>query len=412
MNTAIDQREKLRSRVSTPELAGVKSCSAFDVPKRKYASRKCASQNFLARKYSSRRPGLAPLELVLWAPVLLFVTALLVNFGTAAAWRVRTEVAARDAADRSRAPRTGANEPRPTTLPEDDGTLADAESRIYAKHGPEQLNELDDPSIDFPVVRGPLPNGFEVYPTLDPDSRGLEQGTAEIDRRYAMLPRLGQFNSGYVRNHSLDDSWAISRMYFSGVIPIPNEHVFAQNGSWTFGAELNGRYHRFSSVPNLYRRTKLLYQFPILTGSLSARFVAAMDAIMNSPWRDELQVLDRDEDFIRYTGRGYDFYPRMRIPCELDRETTRELGLEGPVIDELNSRNEVVLGGVTRLPRRMTERFLSLYLTRIDQILADPTAAESPSELAELEAKVEQLKSFRRELERIEDQLRQNSTAR
>src|SRR5688572_18090339 len=63
---------------------------------------------------SCRRHGLAPMELVLWLPVLLFMVALLVNYGTMATWRIRGEVVAHDAAFRARWGRSGNNEGRLT----------------------------------------------------------------------------------------------------------------------------------------------------------------------------------------------------------------------------------------------------------------------------------------------------------
>ncbi|MBI2480878.1 MAG: pilus assembly protein [Planctomycetia bacterium] len=55
-----------------------------------------------------RRRGLAPLEFVLWLPVLLFVMALMVNYGTIATWRVRSEIVSQHAAWRTRWPRNPA----------------------------------------------------------------------------------------------------------------------------------------------------------------------------------------------------------------------------------------------------------------------------------------------------------------
>src|SRR5688572_28950253 len=95
---------------------------------------------------SLARRGLAPLELVLWLPVFMMVLALMVVFGNAAVWKVRTAFAARDAVWRIRTPRTGQNDPapanfRPATV---NITAGDAGN----------LPSLDDPRIDHPVVRG------------------------------------------------------------------------------------------------------------------------------------------------------------------------------------------------------------------------------------------------------------------
>src|SRR5579872_1195167 len=59
------------------------------------------------------RAGLAPLELVLSLFFLLVMMALTINFGSLASWRVRGNTAARYAAWRTVAPRTGGANPNP-----------------------------------------------------------------------------------------------------------------------------------------------------------------------------------------------------------------------------------------------------------------------------------------------------------
>ncbi len=48
-------------------------------------------------QHGDRRRGLAPVELVLWFPVLLMVMALIVNYANMTSWRLRGEMVARDA---------------------------------------------------------------------------------------------------------------------------------------------------------------------------------------------------------------------------------------------------------------------------------------------------------------------------
>ena len=109
------------------------------------------------RRHREARRGLAPLELVLWIPVLLMTAALMVIFGTSAAWRIRGEVASRDAVWRVLTPRTGDNEHRPDThtWPHEDATYD-------FQYSASQLSSIDLPQLQHEVVRGPLPNGWEV----------------------------------------------------------------------------------------------------------------------------------------------------------------------------------------------------------------------------------------------------------
>lgn len=60
-----------------------------------------------------RRRGLSTLEMVLSLPILLFVMALMINYGTVACWKVRALSVARNAVWSTRWPRTGHSNPRP-----------------------------------------------------------------------------------------------------------------------------------------------------------------------------------------------------------------------------------------------------------------------------------------------------------
>src|SRR5262245_13439660 len=100
----------------------------------------------------ARRRGLAPLELVLAIPILMFVLALSVIFGAVTCWKIRGEVAARDAVFSSRWPRRGAAAGPEWRVPR---------SRSGAYRGAD-LAELDHPVFQNPLIRGPLPNGIAV----------------------------------------------------------------------------------------------------------------------------------------------------------------------------------------------------------------------------------------------------------
>ena len=66
-----------------------------------------------SRRARRQARGLATLEMVLCLPFLLFIMALMINFGTAAAWKVRTLVVARNACWATRWPRGTGDLPRP-----------------------------------------------------------------------------------------------------------------------------------------------------------------------------------------------------------------------------------------------------------------------------------------------------------
>lgn len=343
-----------------------------------------------------RRHGLAPLELVLWIPILLFVAALMVIYGTSAAWRIRGEVAARDSIWRVLTPRTGRHEPRPAepTWPEA------ADGATYDFEDAEPLTVLDDPAIQHPVVRGPLGSDWQVTPILDPDAEGMMQGTSSIVRPFPMLARLGSYRSGEIAHPILDRPWTVDWSYRMGVLQWPNEV---------------GGFRPTSLVPDVFRRSVLIYQFPQVDGARS-QFEQVVSEAMNLVQGPGLRVLDDDPEIRHYMGSSPDFHPRARIECSEDPERVRDEALEQHVIDWIDSRGNVQLGGITQLPRRLTQFFLSMYRNRIAQIQAaiqNGTATPGmQAELADLEAKVEQLEAYEMRLPEIEDDLRRSSTAR
>lgn len=149
-----------------------------------------------------RRAGLAPLELVLALPLLLMVMALTIDAGTAACWKVRAAMVARDAIWSSRWPRTGlATMPQPANWP------AGATSGIQGPGAQIQpLTMLDLPSINQPVARGPALGACTVVNTLLDPTRGMMQGTSGIQRPLPMLPLLPPIT--YNLTHPLlTDGW-------------------------------------------------------------------------------------------------------------------------------------------------------------------------------------------------------------
>lgn len=338
-----------------------------------------------------RRRGLAPLEFVLWLPVLLFVMALMVNYGTMATWRVRSEIVSRDAAWRTRWPRDGANEAPPTRpyWPRD---------AVMTTEPDDAPDLLDIPEIDHPVVRGPIPNGFVVRPIFDP-TQGAFKGVSEVNRRYPLLPRIGSFESGDVDTPLIDRQWSSAAM----------------------------------RIPNLYRRTLVLYELPRTDPSLPQAFSQSVSSVLSIPHYTDLAVLDRDADIRRYTGRYVDFHPRVGRMCELDPQIVYDRQVER-LVDIRQVDGDIRLGEISRLPRTMTDYFLRMYRAAvqrmqnsIDQLQAEldgvppPTAqrqaqilaqiAALEAEIAVIEPKIDQLEAYLARLPQIEDDLRAAAAA-
>lgn len=241
------------------------------------------------------RRGLAPLEFVLWLPILLGVMAMMVNLGTMTGWRLRGEIVARDATWRARFPRDAANEPRPENHVWPQPAVID----LVGGAPRDQISQLDDPEIDHPVVRGPLPNGFVVEQVLNPATGG-QHGVSSINRSFPLMSKLGRYQSGNIEQMHLERRWQASEM----------------------------------RIPNVYRRTVVLYQFPKPSASLKQTFDQASNRIHKFP-REPFYVLYQDDDYIKYTGGAPDFRPRISPNmCETDPDLVEQTKVE-PLIGQI-----------------------------------------------------------------------------
>lgn len=221
------------------------------------------------------RRGLSPLELVLALPLLLLIMALMINFGTAASWKVRTLLVARHAAWSARWPRTPDQFPRPDYWPE---------SAAAAEEDAGRLEALDDPRVDLPVARGPLPMTRVHDELLDP-TRGLRVATARLSREFPLLGKLGAYQL-QSRQWILDDKW---------------------------------QYQRMGLPANRHRRIPVIYELAKADPSHMNRYAQAINALVSSPCWPLLAPLDRDPQV------GFrDFHPRLRRFCTVDTAVAGE----------------------------------------------------------------------------------------
>jgi hypothetical protein len=327
-----------------------------------------------------RARGLAPLEMVLSLPILLFIMALIINFGAVASWKVRGLSAARHAVWSSRWPRSRGAFPRPTYWipPESEMGAVDAGN----------VAELDDPRVDLPVVRGPLPNGFEVNEDLLDPTRGLRRGESRRRADFPLLPGLGPYHRT-ARNRFLDDKWQYQRTDW------PEE-----------GARL---------PVNAWRRIPVIYRLPQASPGLVSAYMAAANAILSSPTRADLAPLEtwKDDEYIGYSARfGWplerrDFHPRLQRFCSLDPETADERAQS--VVDRVQGRGRRgepgwipgVAWELTRARIALYRRVIAELSSRISAV-PPPSAAEIAGMLAEisgLEGKIEVLQEFQTRLE-------------
>lgn len=317
------------------------------------------------RERPSARGGLSTLEMVLALPLLLFVMALMLNYGTVACWKVRALSVARHSVWANRHPRDAALAPRPAYWPST-GTGNGAGP-------PENVAALGDSRVDLPVARGPLPYGTIVHSDLLDPERGLVEGSASLTREFPLMRSLGTYD---LRAHDylLDDTWEYGRM------------------DWP---EQNGSLHY-----NHSRRIPVIYALAKADNSLSAAFSQAVMASLRAAYRRSLRPLDDDEE-VRYYLATYPAYlPRVRVPDLVRRYglasscTTDEAAIQALVdilvteIQGTTDSNGRQIGG---MPADITREFIRVYSSIIRGLRNALNATPPPADPARIQAEIAHL---------------------
>jgi hypothetical protein len=273
-------------------------------------------------------------------PLLLMLMALIVVFGTAASWKVRTEVVSRDAMWRARSPRQGHELPRPAAWPS---------SADMGVRGNAPIPAIDDPALRQPVARGPLPGGVSVNSALLNYARGAAAGTADITRNPPMLDKLGPYRF-HVENPILEDRFQFGEMGLGG---------------------------------NRQRRLPVIYELPRAPQALEQAYVRAVVAIETSPVQVLLRPLDRDEEFLAFYRWAPDFHPRVQSFATLDVEWVEK------------NRVRPVVRQIENLPQRMASAFVGLY-----EAMLRTEPPPSPAVEEELRRRIDALRGYISELNR------------
>ena len=290
--------------------------------------------------------GLAPLELVLSLPILLFVMGLMILIGWAATFKVRTQIHSREAAWRSiwRAnPRSDAQAmPNPPGFPPPAQMSVD---RSYVPCIPMPTLELAMYD-SHQVARGPMlidprsGNGLRVDRDLLEVRRGAITGKAVVDRGF---PVLGQMPPrGYrheVNLPVLDNRWQF----------------------WQKGLDSNSARRSLRLYPDLAGR------WQSVTAAHTARFGRLAGMLRNGLGRRQMDLFDRDRELANYYGGYRDYYPnppggaRTSAPGDLsgfaDRLIQRIAGNPRP-------RSGLNAAGI---PGALTRDFLNMYRSLAQQ---------------------------------------------
>lgn len=127
-----------------------------------------------------RRRGLAPLELVLVLPVLMMVAGLLLFVANAGVWKLRANVAAREAAFQSAYPKSGLQAAPPEWRRPD----------LTYTSGPGPNVWSVDPFENHPLFRGPNWPPLTVNSQVFDGSQGLVVGQAQSSIRSGLWPQM------------------------------------------------------------------------------------------------------------------------------------------------------------------------------------------------------------------------------
>ena len=303
------------------------------------------TRSALSRSARVSHKGLAPLELVLSLPILLFVMGLMILIGWVATFKVRTQIHAREAAWRSiwRAnPRSDAqNMPNPPGFPPPASMNVD---RGFVPCIPMPTIELAQTDSHH-VTRGPMlhdhqsGHGLRVDQDMLDPQRGMITGQATVERGF---PVMGQMPPrGY--RHQVDFPILDNRWQF-----------------WQKGLQSNSSRRSLRLYPDLAQR------WQSVTATHTARFDQLANALRNGLSRRQMDLLDRDAELASFYGAYRNYYPyppqaRTSAPADLSRFANQ-------LIEEVQGgprpRNGLDDAGV---PGALTRDFLNMYRSLAQQ---------------------------------------------
>lgn len=340
-----------------------------------------------------RRAGLAPLEMVLSLPILLFVMGLMILIGTAGGWKLRTQINSRQAAFRSLEPRTGSNDGNPRGLP------SNASMRYT---DPNKQFLTSDPFAEFQVMRGPTLSGssssggsagqpIPVNRPLFDMQLGYRWGHTNVERGFPMLAKMPPHEFRFTRETAILD----------GTL-------------W--------QYHTQNIPSNTDRRILYLYDFQIqaLVPQLVNRFQMIASQIVQNPDSEALTPLEGDDpemmqliperspDFARRYSINVNYrqtYDPSFYAAAITLPPARVVGGSVPEPRVARSGNlfdpemvrqqrvEPYKRSITRtIPRAMSQYYIGRYRSVIAQLQA--AMPPDQAQIDALQTKIDQLNRF------------------
>ena len=287
------------------------------------SSLQCSTQRINRIQFRDGRSGLAPLEMTLVLPILMLFMAAIIAFGYASMWKVRSEVVARDVVWRTRFPRDAHDHVQVPEWP------AEGSQRIASGDAIRSFN--DSEVVQSPIIVGQIPE-VTVSDVLV-FSRDVDVAETSISRRPPVLPRLGMINFD------------------------------------SFHEMLDSRFQVFEmGILNTMRRIPLIYQTDLDFILPSAEYQNALAKIDNPAHQRNLDPLERDPDFIRFTGSAPNCYPQIRSFTSTDVQWVYRNRIEDDLLGRIDRLPETIINKTIRLFERLGSQFagtanlLKLYL--------------------------------------------------
>lgn len=310
----------------------------------------------------AHRKGLAPLELVLSLPILLFVMGLMILIGWAATFKVRTQIHSREAAWRSiwRAnPRSDAQAMRnPPGFPPPAEMSVDRSYVPCIRMPTIELAQYDS----HQVARGPMlidprsGTALRVDRDLLDVRRGMITGRAVVDRGF---PVLGQMPPrGY--RHEVDFPVLDNRWQF-----------------WQKGLGSN------SSRRSLKLYPSLAGDWQSVTAGYSAQFQRLAGMLSSGLSRREMDLFDR------VFGDKYPYPPRNARTCDPGQLSDFADRMIEQIYGRPRPRSSLAEAGI---PGELTQDFLDMY-----RRLAEQAQMNMQSDAAYIRL-IQQLEAFEADL--------------
>lgn len=338
-----------------------------------------------------RRRGLAPLELVLSLPLLLFVMALMVNFSVIAAWKVRGLTASRQSMWRDRMIWSAGGDPNSPNWPA--GAAMRTSVPNPALLSPNTVNAWEmNPKIVADFVNAPMVNANGGYIQILTKrslymAEGLRQGEGDLTRQLAMLPNLKGYQGGFhldPKHPVLDNRWQFQN------IRLPDNHS-RRLLDW----------YNFDDRPEW--------------SSQRSQYLAADAAIQGYPQQNGLLILDRDPELAAFYGNPrHDFYPRVG-GCEINPVVAHDTlinppfsipptpqHMRGGLVDRIQGRwprdldgdGRPDIPGVAGVAYHVAQRFAGMYTQRRAPLLQGLPPLVPGDTSDDLKDRIDQLNKF------------------